>query len=158
MAQRSVLSPGGEDNVVMPQVTHRTLGWNLVQSSFALVFFVVFLATATTGGPAGGAIFGIGAAASLAIAVRVLRSGVVVTPAGVSVRGLVRTHQLTWRQIASVSAGDRGNITGAGRCVLIGLTDGRIIRARGCASYSVEKVTQIAREISDSRPDSNDAR
>jgi hypothetical protein len=64
------------------------------------------------------------------------------------VRGLARTHRLSWDDIASVN----GAVTGAGRCVTIALADGRTVVARGCSSYSIAKLERIARAIADLRP------
>jgi hypothetical protein len=140
----------------LPRITFRTLGWNSATAGFVLIFFLVFLSSATHAGTANAAVFGAAAALSLAAAVRILRAAVVVSDFGLTVRGFTRTHRLQWQDVDSVSVGDSGNVTGAGRCIVIRLTDGRVVRVRGCASYSAEKVARIAHEITNLRPGSKD--
>jgi hypothetical protein len=129
-------------------VVFRTLGPNLWLGAVALLFALVGVAGATTGGFDAAIVFGALAAVSFAVAVRALRAGVVVTDRAVVVRGLARTHRLRWDEIATISA----TIRGEGRCVRIALADGRTIPARGCSSYSTAKLERIAREIANLRP------
>jgi hypothetical protein len=140
----------------LPGITFRTLGWNAATAGFVLIFSLVFLSVAAHGGRADAAVFGIAAALSLAAAGRILRAALVVSDLGLTVRGFTRTHRLQWQEVDSVSAGDSGNVTGAGRCILIRLTNGRVIRVRGCTSYSTAKVARIAHEVTTLRPGSKD--
>lgn len=139
----------------MPR-TFRTLGWNSATAAFVLIFALVFLSIATHGGTAVAAVFGAAAALSLAAAGRILRAAVVVSEFGLTVRGFTRTHRLQWHDVDSASAGSSGNVTGAGRCILIHLANGRVIQARGCASYRAAKIARIADEITALRPASKE--
>ena len=116
-------------------IVFRTLGWNLWTAAISLLFAFVGAASATRGDVAARVAYGVFASASCVVVIRALRAPVVVTDRALIVRGFARTHRLPWDDVAEVS----GKITGAGRSVVITLTDGRTIAARGCASYRARR-------------------
>jgi Bacterial PH domain len=141
------------DRRIAPPIIVRTAGWNFLAAGSMLLLSLVSASIAANGGLAPGFIFGVVAGLLLVVAVRAVRAGVVVSDSGITVRGFTRTHDFAWADVSAVTAGDSGNVTGAGRCVMVRLTNGRQIRARGCASYSRARIERIVETVERSRPE-----
>src|SRR5579885_821338 len=130
----------------------RSLGWSLVLAAAIGCFALISIASAATGGVGSHIGWGLVAGIAVILCARGLRVALVVDDEEIVVRGYTRTHRLPWSKVSQVSAGDSGNVTGQGKCIVLSLTDGGRIHARGVMGYS-RKIEETAQAINALRPE-----
>jgi hypothetical protein len=141
----------GSARVQSSRATFRSAWWNASLGILVSIGVLVAVSGTAHSGLWGGSVWGAIALGCAVLAIRVFRACVIVDEQGVTVRGFIRTRRLDWTEIAAVRAESSGNVTGAGRCVVFTLEDGRRILARGVSGYT-DRITRIATEIAALRP------
>jgi Bacterial PH domain len=140
----------------LPRTIFRSPFWNAWLGILALLAALIGAAGVGHSHSLGRFVWGVIAIGCATLAIRAFRAGVIVDGRGLTARGFIRTRRIPWSDVAEVRAENSGNVTGAGRCIALVLTDGSRVHARGVSGYT-DRVTRVAGEIAALRPESPDS-